>query len=128
MTGRRQGRRPYPGQPGSSLQSFLVRSHVHEGVAVLDAADGLIVPIRVAGGREPASTPVGKNCMGQISMACSTSSPPPPRPVSANGRGTYNMAPARRDLGYVPKDDSERYAVGVLGQEAPGHLRPTGTS
>jgi NAD+ dependent glucose-6-phosphate dehydrogenase len=37
--------------------------------------------------------------------------------VSANTRGTYNMAPARRDLGYVPQDDSERYAVAVLGQE-----------
>lgn len=37
--------------------------------------------------------------------------------VWANHRGTYNMAPARRDLGYVPQDDSERYAVAVLGQE-----------
>jgi NAD+ dependent glucose-6-phosphate dehydrogenase len=34
--------------------------------------------------------------------------------VSANTRCTYDMAPARRDLGYIPQDDSEVFAAAVL--------------
>jgi NAD+ dependent glucose-6-phosphate dehydrogenase len=34
--------------------------------------------------------------------------------VSANTRCTYDMDPARRELGYIPHDDSERFAPVVL--------------
>jgi nucleoside-diphosphate-sugar epimerase len=37
--------------------------------------------------------------------------------ISANTRCTYDMAPARRELGYVARDDSEDYAAVVFGPE-----------
>ncbi len=37
--------------------------------------------------------------------------------VSANSRCSYDMAPARRELGYVPHDDSERFAALVLHEQ-----------
>jgi nucleoside-diphosphate-sugar epimerase len=36
--------------------------------------------------------------------------------ISGNSRATYDMATVRRDLGYVPQDDSEEYAAAVLDQ------------
>ena len=36
--------------------------------------------------------------------------------VSANARCKYDMAPARRDLGYLPQDNSEQFATAVLAQ------------
>jgi NAD+ dependent glucose-6-phosphate dehydrogenase len=38
--------------------------------------------------------------------------------TSANTRCTYDMEPARRELGYVPQDDSERYAATILRGDA----------
>ena len=36
--------------------------------------------------------------------------------MSANTRCKYDMTPARRDLGYLPQDNSEEFAAAVLAQ------------